>query len=56
VIREECEAFGYNDTGGMRNENGEWVEHCNHFRPVLTEEERAHWAYGSGPNTLEGGS
>lgn len=29
---EECEAFGYNETGGMQNVNGRWTEHCQHFR------------------------
>lgn len=39
-IIEECEAFGYNETGGMKYVNGEWVEHCMRFRPASKSEIR----------------
>ena len=34
VLAEECEFDGFNETGGMILENGEWVEHCYRFTPV----------------------
>lgn len=29
---EECEAYGFNDNGGMQYVDGRWVEHCYRFR------------------------
>ncbi len=32
-IPQECEAYGFNETGGMKkNENGEWVDHCHGYK------------------------
>ena len=33
MIREECEAFGFNEVGGCEYVDGRWVEHCMMFRP-----------------------
>lgn len=32
ALIEECEAFGYNETGGMELVDGNWVDHCQRFR------------------------
>lgn len=34
ILREECEAEGYNETGGMLWVDGKWVEHCQRYRPA----------------------
>lgn len=31
-IPQECCAFGFNETGGLKYENGEWVDHCHGYR------------------------
>lgn len=30
-VPEECEAHGFNETGGLKFENGEWVNHCHAY-------------------------
>lgn len=32
MLVEECETYGYNETGGMEQVNGKWVDHCQRFR------------------------
>ncbi len=27
----ECEAFGWNEVGGMKFENEQWVDHCQKY-------------------------
>jgi len=27
----ECEAFGFNETGGMKYVDGRWVDHCQGY-------------------------
>lgn len=27
----ECEHYGFNEIGGMKFVNGEWVEHCSQY-------------------------
>ena len=29
---QECCSFGFNETGGMKFENGEWVDHCHSYK------------------------
>lgn len=36
-IPQECEAFGFNETGGYKFVNGEWVDHCWVYRDNLEE-------------------
>lgn len=31
-IIDECEAHGYNESGGFMFVDGEWVDHCQQFR------------------------
>lgn len=33
VMREECEFYGFNETGGYEMVDGEWVKHCFVFQP-----------------------
>jgi hypothetical protein len=38
VIAEECEFYGFNEFGGMiQDENGYWIRHCYRFTPVKEE-------------------
>lgn len=30
-IPQECDNYGFNETGGMKFENGKWVDHCNSY-------------------------
>lgn len=32
MLIEECEAYGYNETGGMEWVDGKWVEHCQRYQ------------------------
>ena len=38
-VPQECEAFGFHEVGGMKFENGVWVDHCHGY--VDSMEERA---------------
>lgn len=31
-LPQECEAFGFNETGGSMCVQGEWVNHCRQYR------------------------
>jgi hypothetical protein len=31
-VPQECDAFGFNEVGGMKYVNGEWVDHCHGYR------------------------
>lgn len=31
---DECEAYGFNETGGMQHTANGWIDHCQHFRSV----------------------
>jgi hypothetical protein len=31
-VPQECEKFGFNETGGLKFENGKWTEHCHRYR------------------------
>lgn len=31
-VPEECEAFGFNEVGGLKLVNGEWVDHCHSYQ------------------------
>lgn len=31
----ECEAFGFNEVGGLKYEDGKWVDHCHNYRDNL---------------------
>ena len=31
-VPQECEAFGFNEHGGMKYENGEWINHCQAYK------------------------
>lgn len=39
---EECEYEGYNETGGMHQVGGKWVEHCQRFRLVSEVQSQNH--------------
>jgi hypothetical protein len=30
-VPEECEAFGFNEVGGMKMVDGKWVNHCQYY-------------------------
>ncbi len=30
-IPQECEAFGFNECGGLMYENGKWEDHCHSY-------------------------
>jgi len=32
---DECEAFGFNEVGGMMFVNGEWVDHCHRYKDTM---------------------
>ena len=32
----ECEAYGFNEAGGLQCVDGWWVEHCSGYRDSLT--------------------
>jgi hypothetical protein len=34
-VPQECEAFGFNETGGRKYVDGEWVDHCHGYRDTL---------------------
>jgi len=34
-IPQECTAFGFNEVGGMKFVNGEWVDHCHGYLDTL---------------------
>lgn len=40
VLREECEFYGSNETGGCEYVDGIWVEHCSLYRPHGSDEEK----------------
>jgi hypothetical protein len=31
-VPQECEFFGFNETGGLELANGKWVDHCQHYK------------------------
>ena len=31
IWADECEVYGFNETGGMQKVDGKWVDHCQHF-------------------------
>ncbi len=36
-VREECEYYGFNETGGMELDDDEgWIDHCQRFQPLTT--------------------
>lgn len=35
VFADECEVYGFNETGGMQYVDGKWVDHCHSFEPML---------------------
>ncbi len=37
-LPQECEAYGFNEVGGMKFEDGEWVEHCHQYRDTMENE------------------
>jgi hypothetical protein len=34
-IPQECEAFGFNEAGGLMPVNGEWIHHCSGYRDMM---------------------
>jgi hypothetical protein len=36
-LPQECEAFGFNEVGGLMNVDGEWVDHCHRYVDALAE-------------------
>ena len=34
MFADECEFYGFNETGGMQYVDGKWVDHCQRFRPI----------------------
>lgn len=30
-VPEECETFGFNEVGGMKQVDGKWVDHCHRY-------------------------
>ena len=34
MFADECEFYGFNETGGMQYVDGRWVDHCQRFRPI----------------------
>jgi len=34
-IPEECCKYGFNEVGGMKYENGEWVDHCHRYKDTM---------------------
>ena len=39
-IPQECEAYGFNEAGGMQRIDGEWVDHCQGYRDSLDTESK----------------
>ena len=31
-VPQECEFFGFNETGGLKYEGGDWVDHCQRYK------------------------
>jgi hypothetical protein len=31
-VPQECEHFGFNETGGLECVNGKWINHCQNYR------------------------
>lgn len=36
----ECEAFGFNEAGGLQLVDGEWVDHCHVYRDSMAGEKK----------------
>jgi hypothetical protein len=36
-LPQECEAFGFNEAGGMMFVDGEWIDHCHQYRDTYEE-------------------
>jgi len=39
-IPQECEAFGFNEAGGMKLVDGEWVDHCQGYLDTLDKDSK----------------
>lgn len=31
-LPQECEAYGFNEVGGLKYENGKWIDHCQNYQ------------------------
>ncbi len=34
-VPQECEAYGFNETGGLKCIDGKWAEHCERYRDTM---------------------
>jgi hypothetical protein len=34
-IPDECEAFGFNEVGGMKLVDGKWTDHCHRYKDSM---------------------